>query len=132
MVTITQLKKGARRKKIFRTSTPAFLGCPQKRGTIMRLDTIKPKKPNSAQRKTAKIRLTNGRDIIAYIPGIGHNILKLADVLVRGGRVPDLPGVRYHLYRHKLDFTSPEHIVRTARRSKFNTKLIKREKKVKI
>lgn len=122
MVTLHQLKKGARKVKQFTTKTPAFKGNPYKRGICLRVDIITPKKPNSAQRKTAKIRLCNGRDLIAYIPGMGHNITKHCEVLVRGGRVPDLPGVRYHLVRQKYSFTAPEIFDRRARRSKFAKK----------
>src|SRR5271154_7167079 len=99
MPSFNQLIKGIRKKKIFRTKVPAFLGSPQKRGVCIRVGIVKPKKPNSAQRKIAKIKLSNKKFIIAYIPGKGHNLQQHSSVLVRGGRVPDLPGVRYHIIR---------------------------------
>ena len=126
MITVQQCLKGARKTKKFKTSTPAFKGNPQKRGTVMRLDIISPKKPNSAKRKVAKVRLRNGKDLMAYIPGQGHNIQKHSDVLVRGGRVPDLPGVRYHLIRHKADFTMIENFDRKNKRSKYGKKTLKK------
>jgi len=122
MPTLHQLLKGTRIQKKFRSKTPAFLGCPQKRGTVLRLDIVKPKKPNSATRHVAKVRLRNGRDLMAYIPGVGQNVQKHFDVLVRGGRVPDLPGVRYHLYRNAADFIMAETFPRKHRRSKFGKK----------
>jgi small subunit ribosomal protein S12 len=125
MATIQQLIKGARQTKKFRSSTPAFRNAPQKKGTVLRLDIIKPKKPNSAKRKVAKVRLRNGREIMAYIPGIGHNVQKHSDLLIRGGRVPDLPGVRYHCFRQKCDFSAPESFPRKNKRSKYGVKLLK-------
>lgn len=125
MPTIHQLLKGARVTKVFKGKTPAFCGNPQKKGTVVRLDIIKPKKPNSAKRKVAKVQLRNGREIMAYIPGIGHNIQKHFDVFVRGGRCPDVPGVRYHLYRNSADFTIGELFNRQARRSKFGKKRVR-------
>ncbi len=125
MVTIQQYLKGARKTKKFKSKTPGFHGAPQKKGTVMRLDIIKPKKPNSAKRKVVKVRLRNKKEIMAYIPGIGHNVQKHSDVLVRGGRVPDLPGVRYHLIRHKADFTVTETFDRKNKRSKYGKKLLK-------
>lgn len=122
MPTLHQLLKEARQEKKFRSKTPAFRGCPQKRGTVIRCDIIKPKKPNSAKRKVAKVRLRNGRDVMAYIPGQGQNVQKLFSVLVRGGRVPDLPGVRYHLYRNAVDFIMSEVFDRKNRRSKYGKK----------
>jgi len=119
MVTTGQLLRGIRKRKIFRTKVPAFLGSPQKRGVCIRVNTIKPKKPNSAQRKIAKVRLCNKRTLMAYIPGIGHNLQQHSSVIVRGGRVQDLPGVRYHLVRGKLDFAQKEKIDRMNRRSKY-------------
>ncbi len=86
---------------------------------------MKPKKPNSAKRKVAKVRLRNKREVMAYIPGIGHNVQKHGDVLVRGGRVPDLPGVRYHLIRLKADFTAAEGFPRKNKRSKYGVKTLK-------
>ena len=123
MPTFKQLQRRARRTKQFRTKVPAFLGSPFKRGVCVRVGIVKPKKPNSAQRKIAKIKLCNKRFIIAYIPGKGHNLQQYSAVLVRGGRVPDLPGVRYHIMRGKLDFTSKELFLRKNRRSKYATKL---------
>ena len=125
MATLQQLIKGLRRTKKFRSSTPHFHGAPQKKGTVLRYDIIKPKKPNSAKRKVVKVRLRNGRECMAYIPGQGHNVQKHSDVLVRGGRVPDLPGVRYHLIRLKADFTASETYTRRAKRSKYGVKTLK-------
>jgi len=122
MPTLSQLLNGSRVVKKFRSKTPAFFGCPQKRGTVLRCDIIKPKKPNSAKRRVAKVRLKNKKDIMAYVPGIGQHVQKHFDVLVRGGRTPDLPGVRYHLYRQKLDFIVAETLDRQNRRSKFGKK----------
>jgi small subunit ribosomal protein S12 len=123
MPTFKQLTRGIRKTKKFRTKVPAFLGAPCKRGVCVRVAIVKPKKPNSAQRKIAKVRLCNKKFIIAYIPGVGHNLQQHSAVLVRGGRVPDLPGVRYHIIRGKLDFTSKELFMRKNRRSKYATKL---------
>jgi len=127
-MTINQLKhpKNCRIVKKFRTKTPAFRGAPQKKGTVMRMDIVKPKKPNSAKRKVAKVRLRNGREIMAYIPGLGHNVQKHADLLIRGGRVPDLPGVRYHSIRQKCDFSASERFSRKSKRSKYGVKSIKK------
>ena len=125
MVTTQQYLKGARITKKFKSKTPGFKGAPQKKGIVIRLDIIKPKKPNSAKRKVAKVRLRNKKELLAYIPGIGHNVQKHADVLVRGGRVPDLPGVRYHLIRQKADFTAAESFERKAKRSKYGVKSLK-------
>jgi len=104
-----------------------MLSCPQKRGVVVSVGIMKPKKPNSAQRKIARVKLNGSRQVIVYIPGLGHNLQKHADVLVRGGRVPDLPGVRYHLFRQKLDFDDFEVFERKSRRSKFGKK--KQDKK---
>nr|YP_009630955.1 ribosomal protein S12 [Caulophyllum robustum]YP_009631000.1 ribosomal protein S12 [Caulophyllum robustum]YP_009642035.1 ribosomal protein S12 [Leontice armeniaca]YP_009642080.1 ribosomal protein S12 [Leontice armeniaca]YP_009676920.1 ribosomal protein S12 [Leontice incerta]YP_009676964.1 ribosomal protein S12 [Leontice incerta]YP_010459281.1 ribosomal protein S12 [Caulophyllum thalictroides]YP_010459326.1 ribosomal protein S12 [Caulophyllum thalictroides]YP_010459368.1 ribosomal protein len=103
MPTIKQLIRNTRQpiKKV--TKSPALRGCPQRRGTCTRVYTITPKKPNSALRKVARVRLTSGFEITAYIPGIGHNSQEHSVVLVRGGRVKDLPGVRYHIVRGTLD-----------------------------
>lgn len=125
MVTISQYLKGARKTKKFRSKTPAFKGAPQKKGIVTRLDIVKPKKPNSAKRKVAKVRLRNKREVICYIPGIGHNVSRHGDVLVRGGRVPDLPGVRYHIIRLKADFTAAENFPRKNKRSKYGVKTLK-------
>jgi len=127
-MTLNQLKhkKNTRITKTFKTKTPAFKGNPQKKGTVLRLDIVKPKKPNSAKRKVAKVRLRNGREIMAYIPGLGHNVQKHADLLIRGGRVPDLPGVRYHSIRLKCDFSAAERFERKNKRSKYGVKTPKR------
>lgn len=103
MPTINQLVRHGRKKMIKRTTTPAMKGCPQKRGVCVRVYTTTPKKPNSALRKVARVRLTNGIEVTSYIPGIGHNLQEHSVVLIRGGRVKDLPGVRYHIIRGTLD-----------------------------
>nr|YP_004072441.1 ribosomal protein S12 [Corynocarpus laevigatus]YP_004072486.1 ribosomal protein S12 [Corynocarpus laevigatus]ADO60334.1 ribosomal protein S12 [Corynocarpus laevigatus]ADO60372.1 ribosomal protein S12 [Corynocarpus laevigatus] len=103
MPTIKQLIRNTRQPIINFTKSPALRGCPQRRGTCTRVYTITPKKPNSALRKVARVRLTSGFEITAYIPGIGHNLQEHSVVLVRGGRVKDLPGVRYHIVRGTLD-----------------------------
>ena len=103
MPTINQLVRKGRKRVIKKTSTPALKGAPQKRGVCTRVYTSTPKKPNSALRKVARVRLTTGIEVTAYIPGIGHNLQEHSVVLVRGGRVKDLPGVRYHIVRGTLD-----------------------------
>nr|YP_009729881.1 ribosomal protein S12 [Caldesia parnassifolia]YP_009729926.1 ribosomal protein S12 [Caldesia parnassifolia]QHW08176.2 ribosomal protein S12 [Caldesia grandis]QHW08212.2 ribosomal protein S12 [Caldesia grandis]QHW08283.1 ribosomal protein S12 [Caldesia parnassifolia]QHW08298.1 ribosomal protein S12 [Caldesia parnassifolia] len=103
MPTIKQLIRKTRQPIRNGTKSPALRGCPQRRGTCTRVYTITPKKPNSALRKVARVRLTSGFEITAYIPGIGHNLQQHSVVLVRGGRVKDLPGVRYHIVRGTLD-----------------------------
>ncbi len=103
MPTINQLVRLGRKPKKRKSKSPALDGCPQKRGTCIRVYTTTPKKPNSALRKVAKVRLSNGKEIIAYIPGIGHNLQEHSVVLVRGGRVKDLPGVKYHIVRGVYD-----------------------------
>nr|UYG49672.1 ribosomal protein S12 [Malania oleifera]UYG49714.1 ribosomal protein S12 [Malania oleifera] len=103
MPTIKQLIRNTRQPMRNVTKSPALRGCPQRRGTCIRVYTITPKKPNSALRKVARVRLTSGFEITAYIPGIGHNSQEHSVVLVRGGRVKDLPGVRYHIVRGTLD-----------------------------
>nr|URQ21552.1 ribosomal protein S12 [Valeriana officinalis] len=103
MPTIKQLIRNTRQPIRNVTKSPALRGCPQRRGTCIRVYTITPKKPNSALRKVARVRLTSGFEITAYIPGIGHNSKEHSVVLVRGGRVKDLPGVRYHIVRGTLD-----------------------------
>ena len=103
MPTINQLVKQGRKKAIKRTNTPALRQSPQKRGVCVRVYTTTPKKPNSALRKVARVRLTNGIEVTSYIPGIGHNLQEHSVVLIRGGRVKDLPGVRYHIIRGTLD-----------------------------
>lgn len=103
MPTINQLIRKPRKKPVVRNKVPALEGCPQKRGVCTRVTTMTPKKPNSALRKVARIRLTNGYEVTGYIPGQGHNLQEHAVVLIRGGRVKDLPGVRYHVLRGTLD-----------------------------
>nr|YP_009867567.1 ribosomal protein S12 [Drepanocladus aduncus]QKG04766.1 ribosomal protein S12 [Drepanocladus aduncus] len=103
MPTIQQLIKNRRQPMENRTKSPALRGCPQRRGVCTRVYTTTPKKPNSALRKVARVKLTSGFEITAYIPGIGHNLQEHSVVLVRGGRVKDLPGVRYHIVRGTLD-----------------------------
>jgi small subunit ribosomal protein S12 len=103
MPTINQLVRQARKKIAKKTTTPALKGSPQKRGVCVRVYTTTPKKPNSALRKVARVRLTNGIEVTSYIPGIGHNLQEHSVVLIRGGRVKDLPGVRYHIVRGTLD-----------------------------
>jgi small subunit ribosomal protein S12 len=101
--TIAQLVKNGRKKVKSKTKSPALKNCPQKRGVCVRVYTTTPKKPNSALRKVARVRLTNGMEVTAYIPGVGHNLQEHSIVLIRGGRVKDLPGVRYHILRGTLD-----------------------------
>ncbi len=103
MPTINQLVRIGRKKSVKKTNTPALKGSPQKRGVCVRVYTTTPKKPNSALRKVARVRLTNGIEVTSYIPGIGHNLQEHSVVLIRGGRVKDLPGVRYHIIRGTLD-----------------------------
>jgi small subunit ribosomal protein S12 len=103
MPTINQLVRKGRKKSVKKTNTPALKGSPQKRGVCVRVYTTTPKKPNSALRKVARVRLTNGIEVTSYIPGIGHNLQEHSVVLIRGGRVKDLPGVRYHVIRGTLD-----------------------------
>jgi small subunit ribosomal protein S12 len=103
MPTINQLVRKGREATLKKSSTPALQNCPQKRGVCVRVYTTTPKKPNSALRKIARVRLTNGIEVTSYIPGIGHNLQEHSVVLIRGGRVKDLPGVRYHIIRGTLD-----------------------------
>ncbi len=103
MPTINQLIRNARKKVAKKTSSPALKGSPQKRGVCVRVYTTTPKKPNSALRKVARVKLTNGMEVTTYIPGEGHNLQEHSVVLIRGGRVKDLPGVRYHIIRGSLD-----------------------------
>jgi len=103
MPTINQLIRKPRKKPVMRNKVPALEACPQKRGVCTRVTTISPKKPNSALRKVARIRLTNGYEVTGYIPGEGHNLQEHSVVVIRGGRVKDLPGVRYHIVRGTLD-----------------------------
>ena len=103
MPTINQLIRKGRTSTTSKTKSPALEGCPQKRGVCTRVMTVTPKKPNSALRKVARVRLSNGIEVTAYIPGIGHNLQEHSVVLIRGGRVKDLPGVRYHIVRGSKD-----------------------------
>ena len=103
MPTINQLVRLGRKKSVKKTNTPALKGSPQKRGVCVRVYTTTPKKPNSALRKVARVRLTNGIEVTSYIPGIGHNLQEHSVVMIRGGRVKDLRGVRYHIIRGTLD-----------------------------
>src|SRR5262245_34656644 len=103
MPTINQLVRKGRKRVKYKTSSPALQSCPQRRGVCVQVKTQTPKKPNSALRKIARVRLTNGIEVTSYIPGIGHNLQEHSIVLVRGGRVKDLPGVRYHIVRGTLD-----------------------------
>src|SRR5574343_2069242 len=103
MPTINQLVRQARQAEVTKSKSPAMQNCPQRRGVCTRVYTTPPKKPNSALRKVAKVRLTSGFEVTSYIPGVGHNLQEHSIVLVRGGRVKDLPGVRYHIIRGTLD-----------------------------
>jgi len=120
MPTISQLIRKPRVPKRTRNKAPALESCPQKRGVCMRVYTTTPKKPNSALRKVARIRLTNGYEVTAYIPGEGHNLQEHSVVLIRGGRVKDLPGVRYHIIRGSLDTQGVKN--RRQSRSKYGAK----------
>ncbi|MGO0122811.1 30S ribosomal protein S12 [Desulfothermobacter acidiphilus] len=124
MPTISQLVRHGREAIRSKSSAPALRGCPQKRGVCVRVYTTTPKKPNSALRKVARVRLTNGIEVTAYIPGIGHNLQEHSVVLVRGGRVKDLPGVRYHIIRGSLDAAGVQG--RQRGRSKYGTKRAKK------
>jgi len=108
MATANQLVRNSRKVRTWKNSVPALNGCPQKRGVCMRVYTTTPKKPNSALRKVARVRLTNGMEVTTYIGGEGHNLQEHSVVLIRGGRVKDLPGVRYHVVRGSLDTTGVE------------------------
>ena len=120
MPTINQLVNRSRKASRKKTSAPALQACPQKRGVCIRVYTSTPKKPNSALRKIARVRLTNGMEVTSYIPGEGHNLQEHSLVLIRGGRVKDLPGVRYHIIRGTLDATGVAS--RKRGRSKYGTK----------
>ena len=120
MPTISQLVRKGRADKSSKTKTPALKGSPQRRGVCTRVYTTTPKKPNSALRKVAKVRLTNGFEVISYIGGEGHNLQEHSVVLIRGGRVKDLPGVRYHIVRGSLDTQGVKD--RKQSRSKYGTK----------
>ncbi|MCL6476828.1 MAG: 30S ribosomal protein S12 [Peptococcaceae bacterium] len=120
MPTINQLIRKGREEIIHKSSAPALKECPQRRGVCTRVYTTTPKKPNSALRKVARVRLTNGIEVTSYIPGIGHNLQEHSVVLVRGGRVKDLPGVRYHIVRGALDSAGVQN--RNRSRSKYGSK----------
>ncbi len=128
MPTINQLVRKGRQKAISKTKSPAMTNCPARRGVCVQVMTRTPKKPNSALRKVAKVRLTNGYEVIAYIPGEGHNLQEHSIVLVRGGRVKDLPGVRYHIVRGTLDSlgavgpSNTNKVNRNVSRSKYGVK----------
>ena len=120
MPTINQLIRKPRAKVLKRNKVPALKACPQNRGVCLRVYTTTPKKPNSALRKVARVKLTNGQEVTSYIPGEGHNLQEHSVVLIRGGRVKDLPGVRYHIVRGTLDTQGLEK--RRQRRSKYGAK----------
>lgn len=120
MPTINQLVRKGRKRKVQKTAAAALQNCPQKRGVCTQVKTSTPKKPNSALRKICRVRLTNGIEVTAYVPGIGHNLQEHSIVLIRGGRVKDLPGVRYKIVRGALDTAGVED--RAQSRSKYGTK----------
>ncbi|HOJ62889.1 MAG TPA: 30S ribosomal protein S12 [Spirochaetota bacterium] len=120
MPTINQLIRKGRKKSKSKTKSPALKGCPQRRGVCTRVMTLTPKKPNSALRKACRVRLTSGFEVTSYIPGVGHNLQEHSVVLIRGGRVKDLPGVRYHVIRGALDSLGVED--RRRGRSKYGAK----------
>jgi small subunit ribosomal protein S12 len=120
MPTISQLVRKGRKKLVQKTKAPALKSAPQKRGVCLVVRTVSPKKPNSALRKICRVRLTNGMEVTAYIPGIGHNLQEHSVVLIRGGRVKDLPGVRYHVVRGTLDAAGTRD--RKSSRSKYGAK----------
>ena len=125
MPTINQLIRQGREAARFKTASPALKSCPQKRGVCVRVYTTTPKKPNSALRKVARVRLTNGIEVTTYIPGEGHNLQEHSVVLIRGGRVKDLPGVRYHVIRGVIDAQGVSG--RNKSRSKYGTKKQKQQ-----
>ena len=126
MPTVNQLVRKGRTPKKFQSKSPALDRCPQKRGVCTRVFTTTPKKPNSAMRKVARIRLTNNTEVTGYIPGVGHNLQEHSIVLIRGGRVKDLPGVRYHVVRGTLDCEGVQD--RNRGRSKYGSKKPKEKK----
>lgn len=126
MPTIQQLVRKGREVLVEKSKSPALDSCPQRRGVCVRVYTTTPKKPNSAMRKVARVRLTNGIEVTAYIPGIGHNLQEHSVVLIRGGRVKDLPGVRYHIIRGALDTAGVAN--RNQSRSKYGAKRAKAKK----
>lgn len=119
MINYKQLERNCRKKKFHYNSSKLLLKCPQRKGVCIKIRIMAPKKPNSAQRKIVKLKLSTGRKILAYIPGQGHNLHEHSRVLVRGGKVPDLPGIHYKLIRGKYDFSWNETFERRNRRSKF-------------
>ncbi|MBI3099279.1 MAG: 30S ribosomal protein S12 [Planctomycetes bacterium] len=123
MPTMNQLIRFGRKKAFYKSKSPVLEGNPQKRGVCIQVKTMTPKKPNSAMRKIARVRLSNGREVTVYIPGEGHNLQEHSIVLVRGGRVKDLPGVKYHIIRGKLDTGGVED--RKKSRSKYGAKVKK-------
>jgi small subunit ribosomal protein S12 len=123
MPTINQLVRKGRKQVVYKSKSPALQLNPQKRGVCVRVTTMTPKKPNSALRKIARVRLTHGIEVTAYIPGVGHNLQEHSVVLIRGGRVKDLPGVRYHIIRGTLDALGVEK--RMTSRSKYGAKAVK-------
>ena len=123
MPTLNQLVRKGRKDKVYKSKAPAMDACPQKRGVCTRVYTTTPKKPNSALRKVARVRLTNGMEVTAYIPGEGHNLQEHSIVLIRGGRVKDLPGVRYHIIRGAIDTAGVAN--RKKSRSKYGAKRVK-------
>lgn len=127
MPTVNQLVRKGRVSKRYKSKSPALDSCPQKRGVCIRVFTTTPKKPNSALRKVARVRLTNNIEVTGYIPGVGHNLQEHSIVLVRGGRVKDLPGVRYHLIRGTLDSEGVQN--RMQSRSRYGAKRPKEKKK---
>ncbi|MDR0915561.1 MAG: 30S ribosomal protein S12 [Endomicrobium sp.] len=127
MPTIKQLVERGRKHLKIKTKSPALMNCPQRKGVCIKVYTITPKKPNSALRKVARVRLTSGYEVSSYIPGVGHNLQEHSLVLIRGGRVKDLPGVRYHIIRGALDTTGVTN--RKQGRSKYGSKKIKKEQK---
>ncbi len=120
MPTINQLIRFGRKKQTKKSDSPALKACPQRRGVCVRVYTSTPKKPNSALRKVARVRLTNGMEVTTYIPGVGHNLQEHSIVMIRGGRIKDLPGVRYHVVRGSLDTLGVAN--RMQSRSKYGTK----------
>lgn len=125
MPTINQLIRKKRKMQAKKSKSPALMACPQRRGVCTRVWTTTPKKPNSALRKVARVRLTNGMEVTAYIPGVGHNLQEHSIVLIRGGRVKDLPGCRYHIVRGVLDTSGVEN--RMQQRSKYGAKRPKKK-----
>ena len=128
MPTVNQLISGGRKQVIQKTKSPALKSCPQRRGVCTRVYTTTPKKPNSVLRKVARVKLTSGYEVTSYIPGVGHNLQEHSIVLIRGGRVKDLPGVRYHIIRGALDATGVDG--RKQSRSKYGAKKAKEKNNI--